>query len=265
MKKTDEGKSLMSMIWEPLARYTRRNSGRMLFRKLQTVRLQQPLISFTFDDFPRSALLSGGQILKSFGAEGTYYLSIGLLGKASSSGQICILDDLQKALDEGHELGCHTFSHCDSWYTEPERFDREIIRNRLALQDLVPGAQFESFAFPLSSPRPTTKRAASRHFLCCRGGGQTLNAGSADLNQLSAYFLEKAGGDIEPVKALINRNTEKKGWLIFATHDVAPNASQYGCIPEFFADVVRYASESGAKILPVVKALKVVQGTGNGG
>ncbi len=250
----------MSILWEPLARYTRRNSGRMLFRKMQTVRLQQPLISFTFDDFPRSALLSGGQILKSFGAEGTYYTSLGLLGKDSCSGQICNVDDLKKALDEGHELGCHTFAHCDSWYTKPARYEQSIIQNRLALQDLVPGARFESFSFPLSSPRPATKRAAARHFLCCRGGGQTLNAGSIDLNQLSAYFLEKAGGDLEVVRALINRNAEQKGWLIFATHDVAPDTSQYGCTPEFFEEVVRYASETGAKILPVVKALKTIQG-----
>jgi peptidoglycan/xylan/chitin deacetylase (PgdA/CDA1 family) len=251
----------MSMLWEPLVRYTRRNSGRMMFRKMQTIRLQQPLISFTFDDFPRSALLSGGQILKSFGAAGTYYTSLGLLGKDSCSGEICTREDLQKALDEGHELGCHTYSHCDSWYTKPERYEQSIIQNRLALQDLIPGARFESFSFPLSSPRPATKRAASRHFLCCRGGGQTLNAGSVDLNQLSAYFLEKAEGDIGSVKALINRNAEQRGWLIFATHDVSPNASQYGCLPEFFEDVVRYASRSGAKILPVVKALQVVQET----
>ncbi len=223
------------------------------------------MISFTFDDFPCSALLSGGQILKSFDAAGTYYTSLGLLGKDSCSGQICTLEDLKKALDEGHELGCHTFSHCDSWYTKPEKYEQSIIQNRLALQDMVPGARFESFSFPLSSPRPAAKRAASRHFLCCRGGGQTLNAGSVDLNQLSAYFLEKAGGDIELVKALIDKNTAQRGWLIFATHDVAPDASQYGCIPEFFENVVRYASKSGAKILPVVKSLKVIQGTGFSG
>ncbi len=251
----------MSAPWAPVLRYVRRNSGRMLFRKLQSVHPQVPLISFTFDDFPRSALLTGGEILKSFGVAGTYYTALGLLGKDSPSGRICVLEDLEKALDAGHELGCHTYSHCDSWNTDPKEFERSIIQNRLALQDLVPGARFESFSFPLSSPRPTVKRAASRHFLCCRGGGQTLNTDSADLNQLSAFFLEKARDSIQAVRSMIDRNKDARGWLIFATHDISPHPSPYGCTPQFFDEVVRYAVASGAWILPVVRALESVQQT----
>jgi peptidoglycan/xylan/chitin deacetylase (PgdA/CDA1 family) len=249
----------MSAPWAPVLRYVRRNSGRMLFRKFQPIHPQAPLISFTFDDFPRSALLTGGEILKSFGASGTYYTALGLLGKDSPSGQICVLDDLKKALEAGHELGCHTYSHCDSWYTAPREYEQAILQNRRVLTELIPEAKFESFSFPLSSPRPTVKRAAARHFLCCRGGGQTLNVDSADLNQLSAYFLEKADGNFGPVKALIDRNAQARGWIIFATHDVSSHPSPYGCTPQFFEEVLRYAAASGAQILPVVKALKSVQ------
>jgi peptidoglycan/xylan/chitin deacetylase (PgdA/CDA1 family) len=232
----------------------------MMFRKLQAVHLQRPLISFTFDDFPRSALLAGGEILKSFGAAGTYYTALGLLGKDSPSGEICVLEDLRKALEAGHELGCHTYSHCDSWNTDPKEYEQSILQNRRVLEELIPGSKFKSFAFPLSSPRPKIKLAASRHFSCCRGGGQTLNADPADLNQLSAYFLEKADGNFEPVKALIDRNGKARGWIVFATHDVSPNASQFGCTSEFFKRVVEYAVGSGARILPVVKALEVIKG-----
>ena len=138
-------------------------------------------------------------------------------------------------------------------------FEDSIIKNRAALGKFVAGAQFKSFAFPLSSPKPTNKRAAARHFLCCRGGGQTLNVGTVDLNQMSAYFLEKAKDDIQTVKDLIERNKSAKGWLIFATHDVSATPSPYGCRAEFFENVVQYARESGARILPVVKALDVVR------
>ena len=251
---------LMQTPWAPVLRYVRRNTGRMLFRRLQAVHPLRPLISFTFDDFPRSALLAGGDILQSFGAAGTYYTALGLLGEDSPSGRICVLDDLKRALEAGHELGCHTYSHCDSWNTDPKEYEQAILQNRRVLGELIPGAKFESFSFPLSSPRPTVKRPASRHFLCCRGGRQTLNADTADLNQLCAYFLEKADGKFELVKALIERNAEARGWLIFATHDVAPDASPYGCTPEFFKNVVQYAVDSGAQVLPVVKALKVIQG-----
>jgi hypothetical protein len=106
-----------------------------------------------------------------------------------------------------------------------------------------------------------TKSRTAKFFLCCRGGGQTFNAGTADLNQLAAFFLEKSRDRIEAVKALIDANREARGWLIFATHDVARDHSPYGCLPQFFEDVVHYAVSSGAQIVPVVTALEVLRGS----
>jgi peptidoglycan/xylan/chitin deacetylase (PgdA/CDA1 family) len=260
-----KGKPMFSPPWIPISRYIRRKSGSVFFRKMQAIRPAQPLISFTFDDFPRSALLAGGAILKRYGLSGTYYTAFGLIGEDSPSGQICLPDDVRKAFDDGHELGCHTYSHYDSWQTEPEVFEDSIIQNRIALSDLIPGVQFKSFSFPLSSPRPMAKRVAARYFLCCRAGGQTINLGRADLNQLSAYFLEKANGNIQAVADLIDKNKDAKGWIIFATHDICPHPSPYGCTPEFFGKVVRYAVESGALILPVARALEDIRGTNSSG
>ncbi len=248
----------MPYPWEPIRRYVARNSARVLFRRPIAIRTERPLVSFTFDDFPRTALLSGGAILKRYGASGTFYTALGLLGEDSVSGQLFILDDLKRALDDGHELGCHTFSHLDSWHTDPTVFEESIVRNRIALNEIAPKIQFKSFSYPLSTPHPMVKRAASRHFLCCRGGGQKINAGTADLNQLSAFFLEKAKGDLQSIKELIDRNKRERGWVIFATHDVSSNPSPYGCTPEFFENVVRYAQESGAQIVPVVSALNAL-------
>jgi hypothetical protein len=141
-------------------------------------------------------------------------------------------------------------------------FEQSIIRNRAALAEIVPGASFRSFSYPLSTPRPSVKRASAKYFACCRAGGQRLNSGKADLNQLSAYFLEKARGDINPVKEIISRNKKSNGWLIFATHDISPQPSPYGCTPEFFEEVVRNSVESGARILPVIGALDAIRNRG---
>jgi peptidoglycan/xylan/chitin deacetylase (PgdA/CDA1 family) len=35
--------------------------------------MESPVISFTFDDFPRSALVKAGAILRERGLAGTYY------------------------------------------------------------------------------------------------------------------------------------------------------------------------------------------------
>lgn len=249
----------MIRSWEPFARYYRRKSAGIVFRKMRSIRLRQPLISFTFDDFPRSALVNGGDILRKFDLAGTYYTALGLMGKDSPSGPICELEDLRRALDEGHELGCHTFNHLDSWETAPQIYADSVKRNQDTLSGLLPEAEFESFAYPLSTPHPMIKRAVSSRFQCCRGGGQRANIGSMDLNQLSAFFLEKAQGDMEPVRKLVDHSRIAGGWIIFATHEVAERTSSYGCTPVFFNDVVRYCVESGARILPVVRALQAIQ------
>jgi hypothetical protein len=247
--------------------YYRRNIGRVLFRQAVTIDSDLPLISFTFDDFPRTALLGGGSILARRGLAGTYYVSLGLLDKESPSGPICTVDDLRALLAEGHELGCHTYSHCNAWDTASEAFEDSVLKNRAELAKLIPGAAFKSFSYPLSEPRALSKLKTARHFLSCRGGGQKFNSGKADLAKLSAFFLEKSRDNMKAVRDLIDQNRKARGWLIFATHDVCEDPSPYGCTPQFFEDVVQHAIGSGARILPVVEAAKALSngGTRRGG
>jgi len=245
--------------WIRVKNYYKRNAARVLFRKPLVMRTQVPLISFTFDDFPRSALSVGGTILNRFGLTGTYYASLGLLGKEAPTGQMFVTSDLKTLFERGHELGCHTFAHCHSWDTDTETFDKSIIENRLALCRIIPGAEFKSFSYPINAPRPLTKARIGSYFLCCRGGGQTFNVGTIDLNQLSAYFLEKSRHSIQFVKEMIDRNRQNRGWLIFATHDISDNPTPFGCTPDFFENVVQFSVSSGACILPVVRALEMLR------
>ena len=249
-------------LWSRIPGYYQRRAASLVYRRPFLIRLQRPLISFTFDDFPRSALLVGGAILNRLGLAGTYYASLGLVGKETESGQIFLPDDLTTLFKEGHELGCHTFSHCDSWETASGTFKDSVIKNRVALSELFPGAEFDSFAYPVSLPRPLTKARIADYFLSCRGGGQTFNVGKIDLNQLSAYFLEKSRDNFQAVKDLIDRNREACGWLILATHDISCNPTPFGCTPEFFKNVVQYAVSSGARIVPVVEAMELLGAPG---
>ena len=248
--------------WSRLVGYYQRRAGSHTCRRPFLISLQRPLISFTFDDFPRSALLAGGSILKRFGLAGTYFASFGLVGKQTPSGQIFFPDDLTTLLKQGHELGCHTFAHCDSWATATKTFENSIIQNHAALNRLFPHSEFKTFSYPISLPRPRTKARIADYFLCCRGGGQTFNTGKSDLNQLSAYFLEKTRDNFQAVKDLIDRNRQACGWLIFVTHDISNNPTPFGCNPEFFERVVQYAIGSGAQIVPVVEALEVLGAPG---
>jgi len=238
-----------------------RTGARVLFRRPLVLRNNDPVISFTFDDFPRSALLTGGTILTSFGLKGTYYASLGLMGTQAPTGTMFVAEDLTLLWEQGHELGCHTFAHCHSAETETREFEKSIIVNQQALKTFLPTASFTTFSYPISPPRVRTKRKVSKHFLCCRGGGQTFNAGTADLGYLSAYFLEQSRGDINVVEDVIQGNQRARGWLIFATHDICDAPTAFGCTPEFFEQVVRCSLASGARVLPVAQAWQAVGGS----
>ena len=261
--KSDEEKTGLKQaclhFWAKVQSRYIRSSAHLFCRRPFVINSQVPVISFSFDDFPRSALHAGGAILKSFGLAGTYYASFGLMGTQAPTGTMFLPEDLKTLLEQGHELGCHTFGHCHAWETKPNAFEESLTCNQRALDELIPGASFKTMSYPISPPRPRTKQKTARRFVCCRGGGQTINVGTADLNYLSAYFLEKTRDNPRAVKNLIDRNGRARGWLILATHDISESPTTYGCTPEFFADIVRYAVNSGARILPVFQAWEAIR------
>lgn len=246
---------LSRILWK-----CRRTISNRSCRRLVEIKSTVPIISFSFDDAPRTAFVNGGEILEAHGARGTFFVSLGMLESDSPSGIIASPDDLHRAVKRGHELGCHTFNHKDPWKTKTDIFEQSVLHNRQALSRLFPNTLFSTFAYPLCGPNPTIKSRMGKLFQCCRGGGQMFNVGKADLNLLMAFFLDLRNNDtIDTVKNLIDRNSEYRGWLIFATHDVDDNPSPYGCTKGFFEEVVAYSAHSGARLLTVGKACSEIQ------
>jgi peptidoglycan/xylan/chitin deacetylase (PgdA/CDA1 family) len=233
-----------------------RDLAQWLCRRTVRVQLEKPVISFTFDDFPRSALLTAGPMLRAQGILGTYYTSFGLMGQTAPTGEIFLREDLNEFVKQGHELACHTFDHCHSWNTAPAEFEASILRNQTALAEILPGKLFNNFSYPISHPRPDTKRRTAQHYRSARGGGQTFNHGTTDLNYLKAFFIEQSRDNVNAIKQVIDANTAANGWLIFTTHDVSANPTRFGCTSEVFKQVVEYSAKSGAAILPVNEALE---------
>jgi peptidoglycan/xylan/chitin deacetylase (PgdA/CDA1 family) len=241
-----------------LANKWRRLSVDRFGRRPFTLQSDVPFVSFTFDDFPRSAYTEGGRILAEHGARGTYFTSCRLLGQPSPSGRIASRDDLPKLLQDGHELGCHTFEHLDGTRSAPAAFERSIAANRASLAETVPDADLPAvFAYPLDGPVLSVKKAVGQHFAGCRGGGQTCNGRVIDLNLLKAYFFDwKNRDDVDGLRKVLAETVAARGWLIFATHDVAAAPSDYGCTPQFFSTAVRLAIESGAHVRPMMQACR---------
>src|SRR6188768_4580996 len=96
-------------FWRRLPAAGQRRLARWGGRRLCHLRLERPIISFTFDDFPRSALRQAGAILRQHETTGTYYVSIGLMDKETPTGQMFTRDDLNELVEQKHELACHTY------------------------------------------------------------------------------------------------------------------------------------------------------------
>lgn len=228
-------------------------------RRPLRMRNASAIVSFSFDDFPVSAIRIAGPMLRAAGAHGTYYTSLGLMGTTAPTGRIFERPDLEAAIEAGHELGCHTFGHRDAWNTEGGDFDAAIRSNQEALARIAPQARFESFAYPISGPSRATKRVAANYYECSRAGGQTFNQDGTDLNLLKAFFIEMSVANPDRMRATIEACVAARGWLVFATHDVEENPTRYGCTPGLFERVLRWSVDSGARILPVAGALRTIR------
>ena len=212
----------------------------------------KPYISFTFDDFARTAFLTGGAILEKHGIRGTYFASLGLLGQSGPGGDLLTLSDLSEAIGRGHEIGCHTYDHLNAWSTKPAAFEKSVVRNQEAMKERFPEYTMRTLSYPFCEPHPRNKRMAGRHYECCRGGGQAINTGQIDLNLLRSCFIDyRTRDDLDYFRRLIDENVRLNGWLILDAHDIGPDPTRHGCPPERFEEIVRYAAASSALLKPV--------------
>jgi peptidoglycan/xylan/chitin deacetylase (PgdA/CDA1 family) len=208
------------------------------------------VVSFTFDDFPRSAWANGGTILEQYDRRGTYYTAMGLAGAEGNLGPLFEVEDLRAIHARGHEIACHTYSHRDCGRASPAEIAGEIETNTMALTQELDGAPITNFAYPFGGVSLSAKHALSGHFASCRGTGRGINHGTVDLADLFSMSIYSQNFDRDRLCQLIEDAQACSGWLIFYTHDVADEPSPFGCTPNQFQSIVAYAAEN-TPVLPV--------------
>jgi peptidoglycan/xylan/chitin deacetylase (PgdA/CDA1 family) len=223
-------------------------------RRTATLGNKGPIISFTFDDFPRTALTAGGAILERYGARGTYYVALGLMNTSGELGDLFSEADLQALRERGHEIGSHTFRHSSCRANSLADFRGDVTRGIDALEEFA-GCDTPDFAYPFGELSLGSKKALAPFVRSARSILPGINGPEVELNLLRANAVY-GGSEAAPVLCrLIAENTQKQGWLILYTHDVQANPSPYGCTPELFEGIVSAAAEGGARILPVGKVV----------
>src|SRR5450756_1186947 len=126
--------------------------GNRLVRHLRTVpfrlRNKTPMVSFTFDDVPKSAATVGAPLLEEYDARGTFYIAGDLVDKWSGNWIGLSADEIVGLHRRGHEIACHTFSHLRVIDLDAAEMTAEIEKSRQYFSAIDPSIKIENFAYP---------------------------------------------------------------------------------------------------------------------
>ncbi|MFC4726403.1 polysaccharide deacetylase family protein [Glycocaulis abyssi] len=254
----------MSDIYQPaggLFGKVRRLAARAGVRRPIGVAINEPIVSFTFDDFPRSAALNGAPMLEKRGWRGTFYTAMGFLGTTTHLGEMMQRADIEALHARGHEIACHTYAHLDASHCEADIFADDCERNCAELMDLGILRPRTSFAFPYGEASPAIKRALQPRYGALRGVRHGINRKGDDMNLLKAVALDGGKAGLDKALRAIHEVRREPGWLIFYGHDVRENPSEWGCTPDFLATICAEVDAQDLPVLTVGETLSMLSGT----
>ncbi len=230
----------------------------MFNRRLIPIRLEKALVSFTFDDFPLSAISNGARMLENEGWRATYYTSAGLAQSENHHGKHFSAQDLCDLEARGHEIAGHTHSHSDLTRLSVSESISEVQTNYEALKSMGVKSEINNFAYPYGEVNGRLKKALSEKFKSMRGIQDGAHYVSADLNELKSQAIDSKPNFDKALK-IINGFSKRPGWLILFTHDIIENPSKWGCTPDKFEQIVNAVKMCGANVLPVTDALAYLE------
>lgn len=217
------------------------------------------IVSFSFDDVPQSAFENAGEILAKHTINGTFYICLGFLQDDNKEG-LYTEKNIKDCVNAGNEIGCHTFSHFHFFNTTDRQFIiNDLKKNRETFDKLNLGVTLKNFSFPFGEQTRLAKKCAATAYHSCRGIDHGINSVNTDLNNLKAVKLYEGKHSLIQIDDILADFNRKGGWLIFYTHDVQKDFTQYGCSPAYFESVVKKCIDFGFSIKTIEQALNTIK------
>lgn len=212
------------------------------------------IVSFTFDDFPKSAAEHGADAMDTIGASATYYTCTGMAGHQNIMGEIFEADDLRPLLEAGHEIGTHTETHLDCSRVDAKTIEQELEANTKHLTDILGKPPQSHFAWPYGETHISGKNAARAKVNTARGILPGTNRKGSDLMQLRSYELTPDDWTTKRAADAIEDAANNGGWVTIFTHDVRRNPSPFGTTPEALNRLAKLSRDSGVQVLNMSEA-----------
>lgn len=102
-----------------------------------------PGVALTFDDGCETDWISAAPLLKDFGFQATFYITLGFIGQRGFLSR----QQARQLADAGFEIGCHSVTHPYLTDLDDAGLQREIVEARKQLQDMT-GAAVDHFSCP---------------------------------------------------------------------------------------------------------------------
>ncbi len=236
-------------------------------RRLTQWRTAQPMrkgpsktiVTFTFDDFPRSAAENGAKLLEDAGAKGTFYACSSMMDQTNIMGDLFTKEDLLSLYKSGHEIGAHTHSHLDCAQADSSIALDDIDTNLAALKELGIISEITQFAYPYGETQRRLKVALKNRFQTARGVLAGQNKQGSDLMQLRSYELDNNPANAQRALHAIKTSVDTPSWIIIFTHDVRNEHSPFGTSPATLQSLINAAQEIDADILTMGEAYSKIE------
>ena len=227
----------------------RRRLVRLRHRRPARMAPPRPMISFAFDDAPRSAFVAGAQVLERYGVRGTYFVCAGTAGQSGFVGPLGDRGDIVRAHAAGHEIACHTYSHLDCGRADAASAEADVARNAATLRAWEVAAPM-TFAYPYGDVGPRAKGVIAETFAVARALHPGVVTAGTDLAQAPAVGIEGPDGEAKARRWMDEART-RHAWLILFTHQVEAQVTPYGCTYAALDRLVGRAAGAGFEIVTV--------------
>jgi peptidoglycan/xylan/chitin deacetylase (PgdA/CDA1 family) len=239
-------------IWGKL----RRRASRLILNRPAHLETQtRPMLTFSFDDVPASAALTGAQCLEARGVRGTYFLATAMMESHSHLGRFASADEIRALNASGHEIAAHTHDHIDCGTSAYPDICANVAANINAFADMGLSRP-ETFAYPYGDVSPQAKLCTLNRFKAARGLAHGIVRTGVDLNQAPAIGLEGPNALSLGRRWLKRASLRPDNWLIFYSHDVRESPSNWGCVPETLARLIDEGLDLGFDVVTFAEGAK---------
>lgn len=212
----------------------------------------QPVVSISFDDVPSESLLYGVPILDHYGCKATFYTCGKFLTK-KTKGYLNV-DELEALAVQGHEIGCHTFSHLSARDSKRIVYREDLLRGLNAVRQYWQDCDL-TFSYPFGHLTYAAKKLVRENFVAGRTTFRGVNSRAIQLPMLRANAI------YSPISMpffddLLRRVVKQNGWMILYTHDVSPNPTRYGTSVDDFERIIVKCLDAGLQVRTVREAVQ---------